>query len=234
MLKRRSRPAASDDISEANADYNIPGVVSEGYNTLAADWVGIGSGTSSTDPLIQAGSVSIWEETIPPAHPDYWFFAEVAPGLDIKEVNLAGLGAPQPNHTVRITVEYQSSTVAAMNIEYDDNGTWYSGGLTFGVGGQGGASTAEYIVEDPCILGELWALSEYGVVPFWDADYTYKSNLESAVSDPGPGGSLVALNMTDKAGGIVSETTFPSSGYPFEVIREGSADAVMGTCPNPL
>jgi hypothetical protein len=183
------------------------------------------------DPLIQAGINADWSVF---AHPSYGYWVQAPPSANLQmPVSLGSIGPPTPGNYVDVQVQYENPSTALYEIAYESvsNGNWYEGAWTYGFGQNtlGRSSTAEWIVEDTCIWpGNLWAFSQFGVVPFTDLDATCKGSWDP-LSDFSK--NLYKFRMLDKGLAPVALTNYPVSGWDFEVVNtKGTVNAPMGSC----
>jgi hypothetical protein len=147
--------------SDVEASWSVPWALeTAGTNTYSASWVGIGQGTSRSDPLVQAGTVSDYDDTTVTGQYALWYevFPEAAP------VPLDGVS---PGDSVGAHITWYLGQIAGCTApacatihvwDYSQSPDFNS---TYIVGGSWiNDQHAEWIFERPCALdsttGKCW------------------------------------------------------------------------------
>jgi Peptidase A4 family len=178
----------------ASGEMTIPSVGADDneYSTVSS-WVGIGTGDSSSDQLIQAG---VETDADPGVGELLGLWVEMYPGVQARNSyelvqSFPGAGAGNELYLAVYNEKpyalfdlFDVTTGEAMAIQLDNSSQCpYNEGNTDAVqvcssnipkGGYSSGSTAEYIVEDPS--GDYYPLGFFAMVPFESAVVEYKSH----------------------------------------------------------
>jgi hypothetical protein len=186
--------SASYPYQIASGQMTIPVVSADNdeYSTVSS-WIGIGTGDSSSDQLIQAG---VETDADPGVGELVGLWVEMYPGVKASNSyeliqSFPGAG---PGNSLYVAVYYEKpyalfdlfdeTTGDAVEFQLDNSSQCpYNEGNTVAVqicssnipkGGYSSGSTAEYIVEDPS--GDTYPLGLFGTVPFESAVVEYKNH----------------------------------------------------------
>lgn len=159
--------ATSHNYDVAHGDWGVPLAESDAahYTAKSVTWVGIGQGTSTSDPLIQAGSGSYYGNGLE----TYFIWWEVYPQLSIQTVysNVTW------NDYIGVTVKATSSTAYMHIVDVTKS---FDETYTYSLSNWNSDDTAEWIVERPDFAaGYPWLAKTTNVV-FADAKAQYGSS----------------------------------------------------------
>jgi hypothetical protein len=198
-----------------------PAVAASGTETISSIWPGIGTGSSTSDSLIQAGTRQDAACNAASCTPSYYPWFEIYPQESEQEISNLTVS---PGDYVGVVVEYDPLAAEAY-FEVDDyttgNGVYAYQYVTGDIVGSG--TQAEWIVERPTecfIICQMGKLTNFGTEPIgyaqavygstWDDPNLVWSNLSTLSPDD--------ITMKSCGGTVMAQPSAITSGTNFNVV----------------